>query len=90
MIILVAQNHSVINFDNITTLNVDHITNDDGTTQSVIVANQMYIVGYYDNDMQAVEVIDWIVKSIGETDIDKNICIHIPTLSEVVNDAEND
>ena len=91
MIAVLTQNKAIINLDNTTTISVVK----DDNNKIVIVADQTYILGYYNNESDATSIIIQMAEFLGNS-TESNVCFMMPyahevsTSTEDKNNAEND
>ena len=86
MISILTQSKAIINIDKITTISA--AIDETHDNKIAVVADQSYVLGYYDNENVATEVIIWIANTIGSHCNDINLCLTMPTFNEENTDAE--
>lgn len=55
-----------------------------------IILNNTYILGAYDTENEAIQIMDWIASTIGSHKSDENLSISMPTFKKENIDAEID
>ena len=86
MIIFVTQTKGIVTFNDNSSIGAT-LTEDNKIS---IVLNNTYVLGVYDNEHEAIEVMDWIASTIGSHKSDENISISIPIFRKENTDAEID
>lgn len=85
MITIVTQNSAIINMDNITAIYAD-VTEDN---RVALVADEKYLLGHFNSDEDILNVIYWIVESIGAHKDGTNLNLVIPQADSVSQLKEN-
>ena len=86
MIVFITQTKGIVSFND--TSHIGAML--DENNKISIVLNDTYILGRYETEEEAVEVIDWIAKTIGSHKSDENLSISMPTFKKENIDAEID
>ena len=86
MVAVLTQSRAIVNLNKITTISAVKDEND----LIAVVADQTYILGYYNTEVDATIVINWIASAIGSQSESANICITMPLSNEVGQNAEDD
>jgi hypothetical protein len=76
MIAILTQNHAIVNASNFSCIYVDKLEDDD--KHYYVKIDNGFILGQYENAASAIEVINWISKSIAEYHVDENIVLSMP------------
>lgn len=84
MIIFITQTKGIVAFNDNSSIGAS--LTEDGKIS--IVLNNTYILGVYDTEYEAIEVIDWIANTIGSHKSDENLSISMPTFKKENIDAE--
>lgn len=76
MIAILTQNHAIVNASNFSYIYVDKLEDDD--KHYYIKIDNGFVLGQYNNAPSAIEVIDWISKSIADHHSDENLVLSMP------------
>lgn len=86
MIIFVTQTKGIVAFNDNSSIGTS--LTEDGRIS--IVLNNIYILGVYNDEYEAIQIMDWIASTIGSHKSNENLSISMPTFKKENIDAEID
>ena len=86
MIIFVTQTKGIVAFNDNSSIGAS--LTEDGKIS--IVLNNIYVLGVYDTESEAISIMDWIAQTIGSHKSDENLSIAMPIFKKENIDAEID